>query len=274
MKELLDHLAHFACGDLLPWEAEQTAVARFGVTWAEVEQTALEAGLLPARYQRNRATFTIEQQRTLFRSIAAVVGCGGLGGYIVEELARLGVGRLIVIDPDVYEAHNLNRQLHSHPGVLGRAKAEVAAERVRQINPAVTVSPLAEAYTLRDGSRQLRDAMVVADALDSIPIRLNLAQTCRTLGIPLVHGSIAGWYGQVTVQAPGEATLELIYGRVAGEKGIEASVGNPSFTPAVVASLEAAEVCKILLGIGCPLRRRLLLVDLLEMKFEEVDLTP
>ena len=90
------------------------------------------------------------------------------------------------------------------------------------------------------------------------------------MGIPLVHGAIAGWYGQVTTQFPGEDNLERLYSRSLEAKGIEQHLGNPSFTPAIVASLETAEVCKILLGMGTTLRGRNLFVDLLDMSFEEV----
>ncbi len=96
-------------------------------------------------------------------------------------------------------------------------------------------------------------------------MRLELAECCAALGIALVHGAIAGWYGQVTTQFPGDDTLAKSYTR--SGQGIERELGNPSFTPALVASLEAAEVCKILLGRGTLLRRRTLTIDLLEMDF-------
>ena len=80
-------------------------------------------------------------QLRLFRSRVAVIGCGGLGGYLIEQLARLGVGTLVLVDPDVFEEHNLNRQLLSSPAHLGIPKVDVARERVAAINPAVTVEP-------------------------------------------------------------------------------------------------------------------------------------
>src|SRR6185369_11625019 len=80
--------------DLLPWAAQNTAAERFGLSHTAVEELALENGMLPARYQRNRNMITVAEQLQLFRSRIAVIGCGGLGGYIIEELARLGVGRI------------------------------------------------------------------------------------------------------------------------------------------------------------------------------------
>lgn len=270
MKELQAFLQDQSAGDLLPWTAQLAAAQRFRVSLARVEETALAAGLLPARYQRNRRAISVEQQLTLFRSRVAVIGCGGLGGYVIEELARLGVGTITAIDPDVFEEHNLNRQLLSSPGTLGRDKVEAAAARVAEINPAVTLVPVRDAYSPENGEELLHGANVIVDALDSIPTRLALAATCTSLAIPMVHGAIGGWYGQVATQFPGDDTLKKLYSRWVEGKGIEQQLGNPSFTPALVASLEVAEVCKILLGQGETLRNRKLSINLLEMEFEEV----
>ncbi|HEY6871808.1 MAG TPA: HesA/MoeB/ThiF family protein [Geobacteraceae bacterium] len=270
MEELLDFLHERAEGDLLSWADQNSAAERFGVPLARVEDAALAAGILPARYQRNRRAITVARQLTLFRSTVAVIGCGGLGGYVIEELARLGVGTIIAIDPDVFEEHNLNRQLLSTPGTLGWAKVDAAAARVADINPAVTLVPVQAAYTPENGEELLHSARVIVDALDSIPARLALAKTCTALGIPMVHGAIGGWYGQVATQFPGDDTVQKLYSRWVEGKGVEQQLGNPSFTPAVVASIEVAEVCKILLGAGEILRNRKLSVNLLEMTFEEV----
>jgi molybdopterin/thiamine biosynthesis adenylyltransferase len=263
-----------AQGDLLPWAAQVSAAKRFSLSLAEVEEAALDMGLLPARYQRNRATISTVQQLQLFRSRVVVIGCGGLGGYIIEELARLGVGELVCIDPDVFEEHNLNRQLLSTPGALNNAKVEVAAARVRTVNPAVTVSPRQTAFTRGTGPDLLRGATVVMDGLDNFPARLELLETCRDMALPLVHGAIGGWYGRVASQLPGDDISPLVSGLQEMAKGVEATLGNPSFTPAVVASLQVAEACKIILGQGHPLRHRILFIDLLEMKIEEIGLRP
>ena len=267
------YLKDHATGDLIPWSCQVDAARLFGLTLAETEEVILEQGLLPARYQRNRQTISTSSQRELFRSSVAVIGCGGLGGYVIEELARLGVGRIAAIDPDVFEEHNLNRQLLSTPLTLGQAKVEAAAKRVAQINPAVRLTPLRKAFGPDNGQELLRGVTVAVDALDSIPVRLALAETCTTLGIPLVHGAIGGWYGHVATQFPGEQSVQKIYGAWTEGKGVEQHLGNPSFTPAVVASLQVAEVCKIILGEGNPLRRRQLAIDLLSMEFHDISLS-
>jgi len=119
VEELRAFLATRAQGDLLPWAGQVAAADRFHRTVGSVEESALELGLMPARYQRNRRTISTAEQLKLFRSRVVIVGAGGLGGYVVEELARLGVGTLVVADPDTFEEHNLNRQLLALPANLG-----------------------------------------------------------------------------------------------------------------------------------------------------------
>ncbi len=258
-------------GDLLSWPGQLAVMEHFGLTCAESEDAILSAGVLPVRYTRNRAMLSIDLQLRLFRSRVAVVGCGGLGGYVLEELARLGVGHLIAVDPDNFIDHNLNRQLLATLSNLGSNKADAASARIAAVNPAVTVHAITRAFGIDDTSA-LAGADAVADALDEVPARLTLADACGTLGIPLVHGAIAGWYGYVTTIFPGERTLSRLYSRHARDRGIEARFGNPSFTPAVVASLQVAEVCKVLIGQGTLLRNKVLTVNLLEMEIETIPL--
>src|SRR6185369_6175177 len=142
----------------------------------DVERLALEHGIFPARYQRNRNVISLADQLRLFNSKVAVVGCGGLGGYVVEELARMGVGHIVAIDPDIFEEHNLNRQILSTPATLGKAKVEAARQRVEQINPAVSLCAVQDAFGLANGSVLLAGASVAVDALDSISYRLELAE--------------------------------------------------------------------------------------------------
>ncbi len=272
MEEVRSFLRKHADGDLLPWKHHSFASNHFGLTIGQVERLALEMGLLPARYQRNRKTISVTEQMRLFQAHVAVIGCGGLGGYVIEELARLGVGLITAVDPDVFEEHNLNRQLYSTPAMLGRPKVEAALKRVSEINPAVTLISHKCAFSKVNGFELLEDADVVVDALDSITVRLELAELCAEVNAPLVHGAIGGWYGQIATQFPGEDILRRIYNRAVDGKGVEKGLGNPSFTPAVIASLQVAEVCKIIVGLGKPLSNRKLHINLLDMEIIEIPL--
>jgi molybdopterin/thiamine biosynthesis adenylyltransferase len=230
----------------------------------EVELAALEAGVVPWRYARNVGTIGLEGQAKLLQATAAVVGLGGLGGFVTEALARMGVGRLILIDGDVFAEHNFNRQLLSAEGKLDMVKAEVARQRVAEINSAVEVTVCAVMLTGETLPQLLREADVVVDALDRLPIRLILQEGLQALGVPLVHGSVAGFLGQVMTIFPGDAGLRGLYGGAGElpEQGLEAQLGTPAATPMAVAAWEAQEVVKILTGCGEPLRNRLLVMDM------------
>ncbi|MBU5614083.1 HesA/MoeB/ThiF family protein [Geomonas azotofigens] len=269
MDQLSSFLKEHAEGDLICWQYQAEAARRFRITVAQAERAILEMGLLPARYQRNVGTVSPKGQLVLHGSRVAVVGCGGLGGYVVEHLARLGVGTIVAVDPDLFEEHNLNRQLLSSIEALGTPKAAAAAQRVADINPAVTVLPVQDCFCPDNAGELIAGCSAAVDALDNVQSRLELADACNTFGVPLVHGAIAGWYGQVATQLPGQATLRHIYRSWSSGAGVERELGNPSFTPAAVASLQAAEVCKLLLGTGRPLTGRKLVVDLLHMDMDQ-----
>lgn len=243
-----------------------------GVSLSEVERQALELEVLPRRYLRNLGTLGWEGQRRLAASGVAVLGLGGLGGMVLELLARLGVGILAVADGDFFTEENLNRQLLSRPGNLGSSKVRAAVERVNLINPAVKVKA-EERMMDEEGMLRLAEGCQAAvDALDNIPSRLRLQAACSRLKIPMVHGAIAGTAGQVTTIFPGEEGLRLIYPPET-DRGIETVTGNPSYTPALVAALQVAEVIKLITGNGEPLRGRLLFLDTETNSYEITRLT-
>jgi molybdopterin-synthase adenylyltransferase len=182
MECLTDYLRDHAEGDLLPWRCQVEAATRFRLSLARAEEAILELGLLPARYQRNRQAFTTGQQQQLFRSRVAVIGCGGLGGYIIEELARLGVGKIVAVDPDVFEEHNLNRQLLATPNLLGCIKVEAARMRVEQINPAVTLIPRKQALGRVNGRDLLDDAQVAVGCPGQLRCPPGTGRSLRRIG--------------------------------------------------------------------------------------------
>ncbi len=223
------------------------------------------------RYIRNMNMLSPEENAGLRDHKVFVAGCGGLGGFVIEELGRLGIGHITAVDGDVFDETNLNRQLLSTMETLGKSKAEVSMQRMKEVNPEVTLTAIHTMIEESNCTELIKGHDLVIDALDNIGTRKILESCCEKEKIPLVHGAIAGWYGQISAVFPGDRTLEKLYPPDAVQ-GIETELGNPAFTPAVVASIEVAEGLKILLGRGNILRNKLLCINLLDHEYEIFDL--
>ncbi|MBP6324515.1 MAG: ThiF family adenylyltransferase, partial [Sulfurospirillum sp.] len=137
--ELIDFIKTHLKEGFLPLSTSFEAMERFTCNFREVEETALSKGILPLRYKRNQKTISTQEQYALFQSHVVIIGCGGLGGFVSEMLTRIGVGTLTLIDGDVFEEHNLNRQNFSSIQTLGQNKAKVLAQKLQEINPALHV---------------------------------------------------------------------------------------------------------------------------------------
>ena len=216
------------------------------------------------RYSRNVPAISAEEQAALAEKRVLVAGCGGLGGNLLEHLARLGVGHITAVDGDVFEGSNLNRQILSTPALLGSGKAAAARQRAGQITPAVSVTAAAEFLTEENADRLLAGCDLALDALDNAPARLCLAEACARQGISLVHGAVQGWSAQVAVLPPGSELLGRLYAGAAEPR--EKTV--LPFTAAFCASVQAAEAVKLLCGQASALEGRLLLADLQHMDWE------
>jgi molybdopterin/thiamine biosynthesis adenylyltransferase len=256
-------------------QTEQLA-ARNGVSTKTIEIVALENNIVPLRYARNLKTTSVEEQVKLLKSRAAVVGLGGLGGTVVEVLARIGVGALDLTDGDAFEDHNLNRQLLSSQGFLGISKAKTARERLRAINASVDVTVHDFPLTPENASHVINNVNVVIDCLDNIGSRFTLQAAARQAAIPMVSAAVAGLTGHITTIFPEDKGLELIYGpadRQKSPKGAEITLGCLPQAVSLIASVESSEALKILLGKPqqC-LSNKLLVVDLADNTFETLRL--
>ncbi len=222
---------------------------------------------LKKRYDRNRI-FSGEQQGELGGKRAAVIGCGGLGGYAVEMLARAGVGHIRVCDGDVFDETNLNRQLLCTEAMLGKGKAETAAERIKAVNSAIEAEALCCNLDEESADEILSGCDVVIDARDNVRDKLLLQKICREQEIPMIHGAVGGWFGQVTTIFPGNDTLSLIYSH---DAQVSQELGNPSFSPAMVAAVQVSEAIKVMLGSDDMLMRKMLFIDLMTNDFQIVE---
>ncbi len=237
---------------------------KFQLSGREIEISALKNNIIPERYQRNLGVISPSEQVKLLQSKVAVIGAGGLGGTVLELLTRIGIGKLIIADKDIIGDSNLNRQILSTETNLGQSKTEVAVKRVKEINSSTDITGHSVFVDSNNVKEIIEGVDVAVDALDNLPSRFVLQKACRDLKIPLVHGAIAGFNGQLTTIFPEDKGLELIYGsdRDLPEHGSEITLGAPTVTPALIASLEAQEVIKILLKRGKLFRNRLLYLDI------------
>ncbi|MEJ5363935.1 MAG: HesA/MoeB/ThiF family protein [Desulfosoma sp.] len=242
--------------DLLRWAAENNLEP-----W-EAQREALGSGILPYRYLKNLWTLNFEDQQALSQSTVFVCGCGGLGGVSAQLLARAGIGHLILCDADAFYPTNLNRQWFANAENLGRPKAEEAAEGCRRINPLIRVTAIQQPLERENADRILENCQVAVDALDNLKSRFVLEQACRNRRIPWVHGAVAGWLGQVATFLPDSPVgLEAVYGERRDRTEAEQDLGVPGPTPAVIGSLQAMEVLRLLTGRPPAYAGRLLYFD-------------
>ena len=219
-------------------------------------------------------SFSTADQLLLLKKTVCVVGLGGLGGAVTEILSRMGIGRLILIDGDHFEDSNLNRQWLSRMDLLGVSKAVAAQKRVLDINPAIETLPHLEFIDETNVDRLVLGADVIVDCLDNLKARFTLEKAAGKLKTPMVSGAVAGSTGQVTTLFPEDQGLKSIYGdpQCLPEKGVEASLGTLAYTVTMVSACECAEVIKILLNRGTPLRKKLLILNPLENLYESISL--
>ncbi len=246
----------------------------FNVSGRDVEITALEHGIVPERYARNMKMFSTEDQAALLQSQVSVVGLGGLGGAVIEILARIGIGTLHLIDGDTFEDSNLNRQFLSSPKLLPTSKSDAALKRINDINPSIVGRPFDEHLNDENALALINQSDVVVDCLDTLDSRFVLERASKKIGAPLVSAAVAGASGHVTSIFPEDRGLELIYGNQAGQKrkGAEASLGCLPQAVTLLASIEASEVIKIVLGKGSVLKNKLFVIDLIDNTLEVLNL--
>jgi len=247
---------------------------KFQTKSREIEISALQNNIIPERYQRNLGVISPSEQAKLLQSKVVIIGAGGLGGTVLELLTRIGIGKLIIVDKDIIVDSNLNRQILSTEKNLGQSKTEFAVKRVKEINSSIEITGHSTFVNSNNVKEIIKGAEVVVDALDNLPSRFVLQKACRDLKIPLVHGAIAGFNGQLTTIFPEDKGLKLIYGsdRDLPEHGSEVTLGAPTVSPALIASLEAQEVIKILLKRGKLFRNKLLYLDIENATIEILNL--
>ena len=224
------------------------------------------------RYSRHLTLpeFGMEGQKKLKASSVLLVGAGGLGSPLALYLAAAGVGRIGIVDFDVVDETNLQRQVLHGTKDIGRRKLDSARDRIQDINPHVQVETYEAALTSANALAILKNYDVVADGTDNFPTRYLVNDACVLLGIPNIYASIFRFEGQVSVFGmPDGPCYRCVYEQPPPPGLVPscAEGGVLGVLPGMVGTLQATEVIKVLAGIGEPLIGRLLMIDALDMKF-------
>jgi len=222
------------------------------------------------RYKRQILLFGEEGQEKLKSAKIFIAGAGGLGCPISLYLAVAGIGTLTVVDRDVVEQTNLNRQILHYDRDIGKKKTVSAGEKLREINPDIRVNVIDTTIDETNVLMLVGNADGIVDAMDNFPTRYLLNEAAINKKIPLFHGAIRGLYGQATTIIPGKTgCLRCIFPN-APPKEVFPVVG---VTPGFIGMVQATEVLKYLLGSGELLANRLFLWDGMRSHGEEIAVT-
>ena len=229
------------------------------------------------RYARHLSLveFGAAAQERLKTARVLVIGAGGLGCPALLYLAAAGVGRITVIDPDRVDVSNLQRQVLYTAADAGVLKVEAAARRLRALNDLVEIVPLAQRFTRANALALVGDNDVVVDGSDNFATRYLVNDACVLAGRPFVYGAIQGFTGQLSVfNWRGGPTYRCLFPEPpeAGTVPNCAEAGVLGVLPGLIGTAQAAEVVKLLAGVGEPLSGRLLLWDVLTMRIQTMTL--
>jgi adenylyltransferase/sulfurtransferase len=229
------------------------------------------------RYSRHliMPEVALEGQKKLKAAKVLCIGAGGLGSPLALYLAAAGVGRLGIVDFDVVDFTNLQRQIIHSTANVGRSKLDSAKERIAEINPFVQVDTYEEALTSENALDLFRDYDIIVDGTDNFPTRYLVNDACVLLGKPNVYGSIFRFEGQATVFYAKEGPCYRCLYPEPPPPGLVPSCaegGVLGVLPGIIGVMQAIETVKLILGKGEPLIGRLVLFDALKMKFRELKL--
>ncbi len=216
----------------------------------------------------------LEAQKRLKASTACIVGLGGLGSPVAMELASMGVGKLRIIDSDVVEISNLQRQHLYSVDQVGLPKVEAAMNRIMGMNPFIEVEPIPVGVNPSNAGELIKGSDVVIGALDHMAPRYALNRACLDQGVPMIHGAAVAYNGNVSTIIPEKtACLECFQGGIDDSQiptcamvGVHPSLVN------VIGSIMASEAARLLAGQEPVLADKLLFVDYQDLSFEVIKL--
>ena len=210
------------------------------------------------RFERQLLIFGEEGQQKIMSAVVGVVGCGGLGVNVITQLVSAGVSHFILCDHQSPELSNLNRQF-IYSASDYRPKSVISAEWILTLNPSAEVQSNAEPLTELNGDL-FRGCDILVDCLDNFESRMILSDLAENMNVPLVHGGVSGFIGQIAVCIPGKTkSLRDMIGTMKNPEGIIPTVGAGV---SIIASMEALEVLKIISGLGTDNEGKLITLDM------------
>lgn len=221
------------------------------------------------RYDRQIKLFGAEGQEKLKRAKVFIAGAGGLGSPISIYLAAAGIGKIVLVDKDVVELSNLNRQILHTEKDVGAKKALSAREKLVGLNSDISVEAIPETLDEGNVTSLVGDADLIIDAMDNFSTRYLLNRTAVKKMIPFIHGAIYGFHGQATTVLPGKtACLRCVFAQAPPP----ATFPVIGVTPGIIGLIQATEAIKYLTGTGDLLAGKLLIWDGLKPSMETIDL--
>jgi len=221
------------------------------------------------RYERQIRIFGADGQERLKNAKVFVAGAGGLGSAISIYLAAAGIGRIRIVDHEKIELSNLNRQILHCDEDVGREKAASAEEKLKKINPDVSLEAISETIEENNVLELVDDFDLIVDAMDNFHTRYLLNRTAIVKNIPFFHGAINGLYGQATTIIPGKtACLRCIF----PEPPPSMTFPVVGATCGVIGCIQVTEIVKYIVKMGSSLENRLLLWDGLNAKIDEIEI--
>lgn len=245
------------------------------------------AGSLEQRYTRNASTLSEVDQKRLSAARICQLGLGGLGGPLLEMLARMGFGLkgrgwIRAADGDVFEASNLNRQLFCLETTIGRPKAEAALERIRAVNSEVDLSTRQAVITPAEMPAFIQGADIILDALGDLPTKLALRKAAAEAGLPVISAAVAGWTGFITTQLAQDPDAGIFQGVLGPNplrdgsdlQGAEVPLGTLAPCVWLIASLQCREAVALACGHPPLFHGCLHIVDLTDAGWERILMPP
>lgn len=209
---------------------------------------------------RQKEIFSEEEQEILRTTPIVIIGCGGLGGTIIEQFVRAGFEELTIVDQDVFDETNLNRQVRSNLGTVGKSKVKITKSAMEQINPNINITDYDLTIDEKNISKILKGNKILVDAVDNVYTRVLISREAKQQGMVFVHSAVEKTMGQLSVFEPNSVSYEELFRLKSVDKALDDDVKNYllsisakkpqvlGVTPSIFGSLQVNETIKYVLN--------------------------